>query len=248
MSFQFLDVVLIGIQLSHIVGLLSLLIAKYYLPDFLRYGKTFTSYSKGNRNLWDTIKSFSVPKSFFGHFYIISSTLATVNVLLYPGALLAWLIFFHSLRRLYESYYISKYTMKSRMNWSHYAVGIWFYTQLNFLVWLHLQKGESQNSHYIMAAIMLLASWDQFQNHKTLAELIKYSLPTVRLFSIICCPHYLDEIIIYATLTVYGYEFVLPLIWVIASLSVSAVETSKYYKQKFRNETVPKYAIIPFAL
>lgn len=245
---KLLDVLLLGIQLSHLVGLISLLIAKYYLPDFLKYGKTFTGYSKGEKDIWTRIKEFSVPKSYFGHFYIISSTLATVNVVLYPSALLAWLILFHSVRRLYETYYISKYNANSRMNWSHYAVGLWFYTQLNFLVWLRLHNGNPGNNHHAMTALMLLASWDQFRNHKTLASLLKYSLPTGNMFNIVCCPHYFDEIIIYATMTAYGFEFLLPLVWVIASLSISAIETKKYYEQKFNDQTIPKYAIIPFCL
>ncbi|KAL3237671.1 putative polyprenol reductase [Nakaseomyces bracarensis] len=248
MVFKVLDILLVGIQVTHIVGLLSLFIAKYYLPEFLKYGKTFTGYTKGKKSLWNRVKEFSVPKSYFGHFYILSSVLATSTVLSYPKATLAWQVLLHSLRRLYETYCINVYTKDSRMNWSHYAVGIWFYTQLNILVLLRLKKGDPGNNHLFMMLIMILASWDQFKSHKILAKLVKYSLPEGRLFNTVCCPHYFDEIVIYASYITYGYEFFWPLLWVIASLSISAIETRRYYRQKFNDQSVPKYAIIPYCL
>lgn len=242
-----LQLITICLRLSNIVGLMSLIIAKYYLPDFLRYGKTFTFAKNGNENIWDKIKNFSVPKSYFAHFYILSSALALVTLASYPTDILVWQLFLHSSRRLYETLYISKYTEKSKMNWSHYAVGLWFYSQLNILVYLRVQR-ENTTARVLPILVMVLASWDQYKNHVVLSKLKKYSLPRSRLFELVCCPHYLDEMIIYGSLVSYGHEFVWPLIWVIASLSISALESRKFYLSKFKDTEVPRYAAIPYIL
>lgn len=237
-------------RLSFLIGICSLFMAKSCLPEFLQYGKTYqpnndTKFS----SILERIKKFTVPKAYFSHFYYLATLLSLITLYFYPKFPIVWIIFGHSLRRLYETLYILRYTNKSRMNWSHYLVGIWFYSVLLLILNISLYRNtipSTPNTYALM--IFCIASWDQYKNHCILAQLIKYSLPTGRLFGLVCCPHYLDEIIIYSTLLPYEQEFCLTLIWVITSLSISALETRNYYKHKFKDDDVPRYAIIPYVL
>ncbi|CCC67904.1 hypothetical protein NCAS_0A13460 [Naumovozyma castellii] len=245
-----LNLLVIGYRSSFFLGLLSLAIAKFYLPDFLQYGKTLNTAQSGDvMTLWDKIIHFTVPKSYFSHFYYLSAILSVSTLYVYPKYPVVWLLAFHSLRRLYETLFVCKYTSKSRMNWSHYVVGIWFYTVLHLILNICLYFERISPTINISALfILILASWDQYKNHRVLAHLRKYSLPTQRLFKIVCCPHYLDEMIIYSTFLSYNAEFIWPLIWVVVSLSISAIETKNFYKSKFVEENVPDYSIIPYIL
>ena len=76
-------------KLTFIVGLLSLLTAKFVLPDFLKYGKTLERPVGGNRGKNDSIVQFlaqtTVPKSWFAHFYVISCLLSGALCLTYPS-------------------------------------------------------------------------------------------------------------------------------------------------------------------
>ena len=246
---NFIDYIIALYRLSFIVGLASLYIAKIYIPDFLEYGKTLKYHSKNTKYpLIDNIIHFTVPKAYFSHFYILSLILSTVTVWKYHQYPLAWILLFHSFRRLYETLFISKYT-GSRMNWSHYVVGLWFYSVLHIILNIKLASGDIDPSiNMISFSIFLYSSIEQFKSHQILARLKKYSLPQDRLFQYVCCPHYLCEIGIYVSFIAYNYEFIFPLVWVITSLSISAVETRKYYQDKFTENIVPKYAIIPFIL
>lgn len=239
--------VVILYKLSFVVGLGSLCIAKIYLPDFLEYGKTLKAHRKDSKHkILDTIMHFTVPKSYFSHFYILSTTLSIITVYNYREYAITWLLLFHSIRRLYETLYIAKYTNKSRMNWSHYAVGLWFYSVIHLILNIKLYSGEIKPSlNRISFYLYIISSVEQSRHHLILSKLVKYSLPTKGLFKYICCPHYLCEIGIYASLIVYNSEFILPFVWVVVSLSISAVETKHYYQSKFKDQSVPKYAIIP---
>ncbi|CAL9728695.1 hypothetical protein MOUN0_E03686 [Monosporozyma unispora] len=135
------------------------------------------------------------------------------------------------------------------MNWSHYAVGIWFYSVVHIILNIKLNSGEINNKLNTNAFyLFIISSVEQFRSHLILSKLVKYSLPTDGLFKYVCCPHYLCEVGIYASLVLYNVEFLFPLVWVIASLSVSAIETRYYYKTKFKDQIVPNYAIIPFLI
>ncbi|CCF59965.1 hypothetical protein KAFR_0I01850 [Kazachstania africana CBS 2517] len=247
LSDQSLNYLIYSYRFTVIVGLLSLVVAKYFLTTLLQYGKTFKRHE--SKNLIEKIVFFTVPKSYFSHFYMISTVLSIVTLTCYRHFPIVWLILTHSMRRLYETLFVFKETDKSRMHWSHYIVGLWFYTTIQLVLNIQLGKNNiSTDFNKISFILFTLASWDQNKNHMILSRLVKYSLPKGRLFNYVCCPHYLDEIIIYFSLTLYNIEFSWLLIWVLANLSVSSIETRKYYIQKFSDERVPKYSIIPCIL
>ena len=241
-------------RVTFLVGFLSLLLAEFILPDFLKYGKTLTEKDhKAKHNtphtLLEKLMQLTVPKAWFSHFYILSTALSITTCICFPGYALPWLILLHSLRRLYETLYVNKYTAKSRMNWTHYAVGIWFYSVLHIIMVIKIYENKLEKRLNIPALfIMAVASWDQYMNHRILSKLVKYSLPKQRLFTVVSSPHYLDELLIYASYVPYNWEFMWLAAWIFASLGVSAVETHKYYKRMFVKEKIPQYAFIPYLL
>ncbi|CCK69917.1 putative polyprenol reductase KNAG_0D01650 [Huiozyma naganishii CBS 8797] len=231
-----------------ILGLVCIVVAKLQLPDFLEYGKTLRNHDNNeNSGVLELLAHFTLPKSLFSHFYVISFAFSLFEVIVYPNQDLVWILMAHSLRRLYETLFVCKYNENSRMNWSHYAVGIWFYSSLHVVTITKLYQNDiSEKISPIITVIFCLASADQYRNHVILSNLIKYSLPKRGLFRYTCCPHYLDEIVIYASLTAINIDYAWLLIWVVISLSVSATETREYYLHKFKDEPVPSSAIIPF--
>lgn len=230
------------------MGVVSLVVAKCCLPVFLQYGKTWQKH-KVEGSLWQRIMHFTVPKSFFQHFYILSTTLTMISLYWNYQYFIIWIILFHSIRRLYETRYISVYTVNSRMNWSHYVVGLWFYSTFHMLINLRLYQSQVALEPKLLPTVLfLVASIDQNSNHKTLSRLVKYSLPQAGLFQYVCCPHYMNEILIYLSYVPYCTELVWPLTWVIISLTISARETQRYYVRKFKDKKVPKYSIIPFLI
>lgn len=233
-------------RLTFLIGLGAVAIAKFRLPGFLQYGKTLQrpKVKNGLQIIYTT-----VPKAWFAHFYYLSTTLSLINVYFYFKSPIVWPVAFHSIRRLYETKVICQYTPSSRMNWSHYVVGIWFYSVLNIIISLkHYERKVPYSWNTLSLLVFSLASWDQHKNHRTLSKLVKYSLPTDGLFQWVCCPHYFDEILIYASLATYNMEFCWLLLWAFVNLSVSALENRKYYLQKFPEAQVPRYAIVPLVL
>lgn len=243
--------VVIGYRLTFLIGLSSVAVANYLLPELLQYGKTFApdSATKNEVHLWKRLFFLTVPKAYFAHFYYLSTLLSLANLFYFRNHPITWLIAFHSVRRAYETTYVSKYTPMSRMHWSHYVVGIWFYTVLNLMITLQLYKGSMSTSLKLAPFLVFcLASWDQNKNHRILSKLVKYSLPRDGLFRVLCCPHYFDEILIYASLLPYSLEFSWLLIWVFTNLGVSARENKNYYRHKFPKAKVPQYALIPYIM
>lgn len=264
------------IDASFVVAISCVLLAKWKLTGFLKYGKTLLSVDDKKHDgdgkekrektsvlqILDFFESIVVPRACFSHFYVISTFFSLVNGIWYPGHLIAWLPLFHSLRRLYESYCISKFGAESKMNISHYLVGIWFYTSLNLIFSIGLSKDNkitslSSNSAFQLIALFLFlaSSYNQYQNHVYLSQLVKYTNPKKGLFKWVSCAHYFDEILIYSSLFGYArvsrYEYLADglkycLLWVGINLSVSAIETRNYYSHRYQD--VAPHAIIPFVL
>jgi len=252
---KYIPYITIFYRVSFLIGLLSLLFAKFVLPEFLQYGKTLYPIKKSDKKLnhknskLNTIIHYTVPKAYFAHFYILSTVLSLITCASYAGYTSPWLVLFHSIRRLYETLYVCKYTNKSRMNWSHYVVGIWFYSVLHIILNIKLKQGIILSDlHKYSSALFIIASWDQYMNHKVLSGLVKYSLPKDRLFKLISSPHYLDELLIYGSFISYNAEFLWLVVWIFTSLAISAIETQRYYKINFPNDKIAPYAFIPFLL
>ncbi|CAN6240574.1 unnamed protein product [Urochloa humidicola] len=111
-------------------------------------------------------------------------------------------------------------------------------------------------SEWIGAAIFMWGSLHQFRCHAILGSLRKlkdsdeYVIPCGDWFNRVSCPHYLAEIVIYFGLLIASGGSYIPL-WfmlliVIMNLSFSAVQTHKWYLQKFEDYPRSRYALIPY--
>ncbi|ESW03738.1 hypothetical protein PHAVU_011G038300 [Phaseolus vulgaris] len=112
--------------------------------------------------------------------------------------------------------------------------------------------------HWIGTAVFLWGWIHQYHCHKILGSLRhstqaeEYVIPQGDWFEIVSSPHYLSEIVIYASFVVAtgGSNLTIWLLFafVVANLSFAAVETHKWYRQKFEDYPTSRFAIIPFLL
>ncbi|SCU82656.1 LANO_0B07096g1_1 [Lachancea nothofagi CBS 11611] len=233
---------------TFLAGIGSIVVAKSHAPLLLKYGKTLQGVKIQRSDIFGRLQQLTVPKKWFRHFYVYSTFVSGFN-LLHLRTFLAFLVFVHSTRRLYETFYINKFGPASRIHISHYLVGIWFYSAVNFTTFTNEKHASSLPLRLLAIFIFALASWDQYKNHSHLSELRKYNLPTYGLFKIVASPHYLDEIFIYFALTLYATscKMLFCMLWVVVNLSISALETKTWYLQKFP-QTTPRFAIIPYVI
>ncbi|GJN01991.1 hypothetical protein PR202_ga19301 [Eleusine coracana subsp. coracana] len=109
---------------------------------------------------------------------------------------------------------------------------------------------------WIGAVIFLWGSLHQIRCHSILGSLRKhrdsdeYVIPCGDWFDRVSCPHYLAELVIYFGMLVASGGSDIPVwflfLFVITNLSFAAVETHKWYLQKFEDYPRYRYAIIPF--
>ncbi|KAK1275711.1 Polyprenol reductase 1 [Acorus gramineus] len=111
---------------------------------------------------------------------------------------------------------------------------------------------------WLGAAIFMWGWIHQYHCHSILGSLRKrvggdeYVIPHGDWFEMVSCPHYLAEIIIYFGVLVAtgGLDITiwLLLVFVVSNLSIAAIETHKWYQQKFENYPRSRFAILPLAL
>ncbi|RCK55520.1 Polyprenol reductase [Candida viswanathii] len=245
------------------------------LNDLLRYGKTTTMSGPSSSSLFHELidfisSSLVVPKSWFTHFYITLFTLTSAIFLssFHESAspdpvkfknlmLIHRLLWVQGLRRLTECLTVSKFSTSSKMNFSHYAIGLSHYILISLATYLGLLKyGSHEIPDFtvfdaVLSIVFGVLSLLQFSAHYHLASLIKYTVPD---FAFVASPHYFYEILIYAVLLIFsvkdGYDmvsltFASAWFFVVSNLTISSVETYRYYQDKFKEEFKLKWAIFP---
>ncbi|TGZ79155.1 hypothetical protein EX30DRAFT_397306 [Ascodesmis nigricans] len=263
---------------------------------FIPYGKVATPAGDASSSpppstnpiskLLDLLATFTVPHSYFEHFYIagilsslfwawqifthgpvyqfLAARCPTGNGMSIHQVALVWLCFLAQLiRRFYECRFIQK-KGTSRMWITHYLLGIAFYVLMSTAIWI---EGTDAISSYTftplsVAALLrdpslktcigfipfVLASGLQHDAHAYLASLKKYSLPEHPMFYKLVCPHYLAEVIIYASLMVLaapkGVWLNLTIwsgmVFVVCNLGVSSSHTRAWYEKKFGRDAVAR--------
>ncbi|CAN6249816.1 unnamed protein product [Urochloa humidicola] len=111
-------------------------------------------------------------------------------------------------------------------------------------------------SQWIGAVIFIWGSLHQSRCHAILGSLRErkdsdeYVIPCGDWFSRVSCPHYLAELVIYLGMLIASGGSDIPVwflyLFVITNLSFAAVQTHKWYLQKFEDYPRSRYAIIPF--
>lgn len=241
------------------------------LKVLLKYGKTLQKRDL-NTNLSRILGFLYVPKSFFKHFYAIDLIFSLTNLyILKDGSgkylqlkdtdvvisgsvkisrhqfhIVTSMMVLQSFRRVYECFYVSKFSTTAKIHLSHYLVGYFFYMGVNLEPLLCYLLGTKSDTADISSAsrihpldflavtLFSLASIDQYRNHLYLSRLVKYNVPRQLLFMYLSCPHYLDEIIIYFScfLVLRTPESFLVFTWTLVNLSCSANQSYQYYIKK----------------
>lgn len=253
------------------------------LQILLKYGKTAQSGHSGPKSPLEQFASrlaqLTVPKAWFTHYYVLFAVLTWPQWFFRKSEgfglfeLILAMFTFQATRRTVESFTVTKFGTKLRIHVSHYAAGLFYYVGLAGNTWLAISGGTSGGQpsgipsgkpsnlpvkapfwpSALAIATFLAASVDQLQNHRHLAALVKYSVPTRGLFRYFASAHYFDEIVIYTAATALSYfgnnsvvfwNFAALLVFAVTNLSVSAVDTRNYYLQKFDDYQVP-WAILP---
>lgn len=111
---------------------------------------------------------------------------------------------------------------------------------------------------WIGAVIFIWGSLHQIRCHAILGSLREhkdsdeYVIPCGDWFSRVSCPHYLAELVIYLGVLIASGGSDISVwflfIFVITNLSFAAVQTHRWYLQKFEDYPRSRYAIIPFVL
>jgi 3-oxo-5-alpha-steroid 4-dehydrogenase 3 len=197
-----------------------------------------------------------VPKKFFTHFYILSTVLITLAILIDLSSahfyLTKYLFLFHSVRRLLECQYITNYS-NSLMHIGGYLCGLAHYLfavlslEISSIERTHLKSPSYKTIGWIGIILFFVMNYLQFQSHyilyknknKKLKDLSQgtddkriYSLPSEGLFRFCCCPHYFAEIGIYFSLFLmenHCITILLMFLWVFVNLSIVAYKQFLFY-------------------
>lgn len=220
----------------------------------------------------NAVAKITVPKAWFAHFYVMYLVLMLGQLVVAPHLiwhngkyLLIWLFLScQATRRLYESYNVTSWSAASKMHVSHYLLGFVFYVGISTTCFLGLQNqklfANPERGVFlrvwigVLSVVFVYFQVDQFNNHRHLASLVKYSTPYKGLFTKVSSAHYLDEIVIYFVVAILAFtrgeiipeDWALLSMWVfvVTILSISAMATHKFYQEKFDDFSV-KYAILP---
>ncbi|EXJ63796.1 hypothetical protein A1O7_00131 [Cladophialophora yegresii CBS 114405] len=180
--------------------------------------------------LLDHLATFTVPHSWFTHFYVLSlvCSLTALSTFYYYGyyagatikqnpdlataAFGAHLMLLQGLRRLLECVYVTR-NSTSRMWVGHYAIGMAFYIATNMAIWIEqLCRPPSPRPAtaeqivfwtwrtIICTVLFFGASERQNRYHRYLSSLKKYSLPEKYAFRYLIAPHYTMECVIYLSM------------------------------------------------
>lgn len=175
------------------------------------------------------VASFNVIFEIMRHLFSYSLDSPNSNVLSLDCCyVLVGMILFHSVRRSFECLTVSKFNKTSKINISHYFVGLFFYSALNITVTnsIVINKFIQLTGNYTndtgnaaamvhpdiftlcrkswwLISLFILAQLDQFRHHLILSQTKKYNHPLGGLFRMISSPHYFDEILIYFIMNVF---------------------------------------------
>jgi 3-oxo-5-alpha-steroid 4-dehydrogenase 3 len=206
---------------------------KIFLPQwdqFTRFGKLESEPTSfpgvPTKTGWISFYSFSL-LMFFGSFLV-----------LYPASIANVCLFFHSLRRLLESFFVTKFTNR-KMHFVNLLAGLTFYAMTPVTLAYSTQNCFWTPIPSILAIpICLVLNTAQFLAHLHLASLRKYTIPHMALFHWTTAPHYAIEMLLYLCYFMaapHAFTFLM-LVFVVFNLSDQSIMTHRWYTEKFGGE------------
>lgn len=238
------------------------------LRPLIVYGKTSSTLEHRQfSGFITTLASWSVPRSWFKHFYIVSSTTGFMILMAYKclepiGRLNAALFLTHSLRRTLETVFIDR-PSGSTMWIGHYLVGLMFYVFTNLaMVAEHIVDTDQHvvprpSYGTILSGLCLItffaAQVGQHSVHRLLASYRaqctpgQYLNPQDGLFRYLIAPHYTAEIVMYFALALMNGENLClywVVLWTFLTLTTSALETDAWGKKTF-SDWGNRWVILP---
>ncbi|KRY78049.1 Polyprenol reductase, partial [Trichinella pseudospiralis] len=181
------------------------------------------------------------------------------------------LLWFHAIRRFYESAFISVYS-DSKMNCWHYLLGLIYYILMPFSILVEAPKFRPNDRYVAMQSYAFMTSvqmfglflflWSSYMQHQCfliLAAARRNSLGNIvshehRIihggwFDLVSCPHFLFEILIY--LSVWFCQRMIWNVWccvlifVYTNQIIAAKITHDWYRQKYSQYPKHRTALIP---
>ncbi|KAI3336932.1 3-oxo-5-alpha-steroid 4-dehydrogenase [Xylariaceae sp. AK1471] len=167
-------------------------------------------------------------------------------------------------RRLYEYLAVLR-PSSSRMWVVHWLLGNAFYLFTSVSLWVEGSASilysdrkcpdiEFPSLKSIIASSVFLTAWCmQYQCHRQLSGLKKYSFPEDGLFQYLVCPHYTCECLLYLSMAViaapegqlYNQTLACAVLFVSINLGVTANGTKQWYSEKFGSKVQGKWKMIP---
>lgn len=189
------------------------------------------------------------------------------------AALIAmFLLTIQCIRRLYETYYLQVFAKSSKMNLSHYLVGIihYFACIVTVVGQAPLFCGNQNRENLIWndkyttflaipcIAIFLITWNEQFRTNTIFANLRKdkksgevvteeHRIPHGRMFEYVSSPHRMCEIVLYTILLllVPSRTFFCIYLWVLGNQIQTSIQAHEWYKKSFENYPANRYALLP---
>lgn len=210
---------------------------------FISHGKTLKGPNNESTNRYNF-----VTKRAFGLFYFIGIVGMLIDFAYFSApTILKGSILIHLLKRLIECF-IFKYSKHSKMHLIHFFVGISYYPFL--IISLSREGGYGDLCFMlIFTFISILQCYCHYLLWKVRGD--SYS-PVAKIFpipfSLVLCPHYSLEIVLYFLIMVWsGFRRLLLLnfLFTLINLGIGATNTGKWYMKYFKISKMQKL-LIPF--
>ncbi|CAK1578003.1 unnamed protein product [Parnassius mnemosyne] len=178
-------------------------------------------------------------------------------------------------RRCYETYCLQVFAKSSKMNLSHYLVGMvhYFACVIAAVGQAPLFCGNQNRDEVVWTdkrtsilavpciLIFLYVCYEQYQTNVIFANLRRdkktgevvteeHRIPHGRLFELVSSPHRLCEIILYTVLIILipTKTFFCIYLWVLSNQIQTAIQAHEWYKKSFKGYPTNRFAIIPALL
>lgn len=232
----------------------------YWFPPIFaaigQHGKFSDAIAVPSTNFFYSLWTMTVPKRWFTHMYIVGMV-ASAIALRSQFSLPLLLFSLHVMRRFLECIFMTHFGT-SRMHIAGYLCGILHYV----LVPITFVRGHYNSSPFDILWLILfaLSSFFQWRVHKYFFAVNErreedngrkiYCLPAGPMFSLVCCPHYLAEILLYISLSLLVPSICTAalVLWVTSNLCVVGRNQYLWYERQFGDKATSKRwnAVIPY--